>query len=273
MIKGAIAICVLATAQARALRGLSSTPCVQLPTCGTGIVINGVSQGESSVAAAVKACEASLTCITGKEATIGAAHLKTGGCWTVFNGGTLTVGKGYTGQVVAARCGTDDASKATAIISDGASPTSVANNGASVVVKSGATIGTLNLNGGDVTPNEGSSISMISVNGGELKGAAEGVSSIAVNGGEVVLDMGNDTAVDKVEVNGGELNLSAKSISTLSLMGGTVVIRKAAVATASTMGGDITLEEGATTAKYQNMGGSCSGTGCPKAAGDQGRVF
>merc|ERR1712216_696419 len=127
--------------------------------------------------------------------------------------------------------------------------------------------GTLNLNGGDVTPNEGSSISMISVNGGELKGAAEGVSSIAVNGGEVVLDMGNDTAVDKVEVNGGELNLSAKSISTLSLMGGTAVIRKAAVATASTIGGDITLEEGATMAKYQNMGGSCSGTGCPKAAG------
>jgi hypothetical protein len=265
-----IAACVLATvAEARALRGLSSssTSCVELPPCSSGnIVSNGIGyQGDSSVAAAVKACEASATCITGKEATIDAASMKIGSCWTVFNGGKLTVASGYTGTVTAARCGKPDPStEATAIISEGASPSAVANNGADVVVKSGGSIGTLNLNGGEVTADEGSSISVISVNGGEVKGATGGVTSISMNGGEADLDMGSGTAVDQVDLNGGKVSLTAKTIATLSLNGGTAVIRKAAVADVSTMGGDITLEEGATAAKYEKMGGSCSG--CPKSA-------
>ena len=287
MIKAAIAACVLATvAEARTLRGLSSssTSCVELPPCGSGnIVSNSISyQGDSSVAAAVKACEASATCITGKEATIDAASMKIGSCWTVFNGGKLTVASGYTGTVDAARCGKPDPStEATAIISEGASPSSVANNGADVVVKSGGSIGALNLNGGEVTADEGSSISVISVNGGEVKGATGGVTSISMNGGKADLDMGSGTAVDQVDLNGGKVSLTAKSIATLSLTGGTAdvtaksiatlsdtggtaVIRKATVADASTMGGDITLEEGATAAKYETVGGSCSG--CPKSA-------
>ena len=287
MIKAAIAACVLATvAEARALRGLSSssTSCVQLPPCSSeDIVINGISyQGDSSVAAAVKACEASATCITGKEATIDAASMKIGSCWTVFNGGKLTVASGYTGTVNAARCGKPDPStEATAIISEGASPSAVMNTGADVVVKPGGSIGTLTLTGGEVTADEGSSISVISVTGGEVKGATGGVTSISMNGGEADLDMGVDTAVDYVglvsakvrlaaksiatlSLTGGTADVTAKSIATLSDIGGTAVIRKATVVDASTTGGHITLEEGATAAKYETVGGSCSG--CPKSA-------
>jgi len=266
------ATCLLAlSADAKSLRGLSSDRCTQLPSC-----MSTYSNGKMTMTnldAVLAACQKSPTCVTSETKIIDSTAK--GSCWTVFNGGTLTVGSGYTGKVIASKCGGSDVTS-TLILASGSSPSQVTNEGGTVKAEKGSTIGKLETEGGtttatgvtvDVVEVEGGSatveainaVTKFSVEGGSGELTAPSLGSASVEGGKGKIVTTGD--VKTAELEGGTLTMTAATIGSLSLEGGSATISKAAVSKASTEGGSIDLVDGATVGTYKREGGSC--TNCP----------